>query len=113
MWNGARIQTSQIPVSREFECVRHFYGLVRDKVVADSGGDGRLSDGLIAQPELQGRVFEAVKPIKPTDLVSEGRVRGGGIHKVEPKELAQISARFVLESIDAQLRVERQERLFA
>ena len=26
-WRGAHIQTSQNPVSREFEYVRHFYGL--------------------------------------------------------------------------------------
>ena len=47
------------------------------------------------------------------DLVSGGRVYGGGLHKVEPNELAQISAREVLDSIDGQLRIERQEKLFA
>jgi len=36
-----------------------------------------------------------------------------GLHKVEPKELAQIPARVVLESIDTHLRIERQEKLFA
>jgi len=74
---------------------------------------GRLRDALIAQPEIQARVFEALKRIKPSELVSEGRVYGGGLHKVEPKELAQIPARVVLESIDAQIRIEQQERLFA
>ena len=68
---------------------------------------------LIAQPEIQARVFEALKRIKPSELVSEGRVYGGGLHKVEPKELAQIPARVVLESVDARLRIERQERLLA
>jgi hypothetical protein len=74
---------------------------------------GRLRDALIAQPEIQARVFEALKRIKPAELVSEGRVYGGGLHKVEPKELAKIPARVVLESIDAQIRIEQQERLFA
>jgi len=32
---------------------------------------------------------------------------------VEPKELAQIPARAVLESIDGHVRIERQEKLFA
>jgi len=67
----------------------------------------------IAQPEIQARVFEALKRIKPSELVPEGRVYGGGLHKVEPKEVAQIPARVVLESVDARLRIERQERLFA
>ena len=30
MWSGAQNQTSQNPVSREFECVRHFYALASD-----------------------------------------------------------------------------------
>jgi adenine-specific DNA-methyltransferase len=51
--------------------------------------------------------------ITPAQLVSEGRVYGGGLHKVEPKELAQIPARTVLENIDGYIRIEHQERLFA
>jgi hypothetical protein len=74
---------------------------------------GQLRDALNAQPEAQARVFEALKRIKPTELVSGGRVYGGGLHKVEPKELAQIPARTVLESIGAQIRIEQQERFFA
>ena len=74
---------------------------------------GRFHDALIAQPEIQARVFEALKRIKRSDLGSEGRVYGGGLHKVEPKELAQIPARVVLESIDTHIHIEQQERLFA
>jgi hypothetical protein len=72
-----------------------------------------LHDALVAQPEIQARVFEALKRIKPSELVSGGRVYGGGLHKVEPKEPAQIPAHVVLESTDARLRMEQQERLFA
>ena len=68
---------------------------------------------LNAHPEVPARVFEALKRINPTQLVSEGRVYGGGLHKVEPKELGQIPARLVLESIDAHMRIEHQESLFA
>ncbi len=82
-------------------------------MVAGWGGQRRLRDVLNASPEIQARVFEALKRIKPGEMVSEGRVYGGDLHKVEPKELAQIPARLVLESIETRLRIEQQERLFA
>ena len=58
-------------------------------------------------------MFEALQRITPAQLLSEGRVYGGGLHKVEPKELAQIPARSVLESIKGHVRIEHQESLFA
>ena len=74
---------------------------------------GSLLAALKDHPELQARVFEALQRIAPSQLVSEGRVYGGGLHKVEPKELAQVPARGVLDSIDGHVRIERQEKLFA
>ena len=74
---------------------------------------GPLSAALKAHPELEARVFEALQRITAHELISEGRVYGGGLHKVEPKELAQIPARVVLENIDGHVRIERQEELFA
>jgi len=56
-------------------------------------------------------VFEALKRISPSEVISEGRVYGGGLHKVEPKELGQIPARGVLESIDVPVRIGVQEAL--
>jgi hypothetical protein len=73
----------------------------------------RLQEVLKNHPELAARVFEALQSVSPGDLISEGRVYGGGLHKMEPKELAQVPARAVLESIDGQVRIERQEKLFA
>jgi hypothetical protein len=72
----------------------------------------RLRDALNAQPELHARVFEALKRIDPSEVLSEGRVYGGGLHKVEPKELGQIPARVVLQSMDVPVRIELQETLF-
>jgi adenine-specific DNA-methyltransferase len=74
---------------------------------------GSLRRALNEHPELQPRVFEALQRITPAQFVSEGRVYGGGLHKVEPKELAQIPARAVVESVDGHVRDERQEKLFA
>ena len=73
----------------------------------------RLQEALKNHPELEAKVFEALQRITPGQFVSEGRVYGGGLHKVEPKELAQIPARTVLESIVGHVRIERQENLFA
>lgn len=74
---------------------------------------GPLREALNANPALAGRVFEALQAITPAQLLSEGRVYGGGLHKVEPKELAQIPAQPILDAIDGVVRIEQQQRLFA
>lgn len=73
---------------------------------------GQLLDALRHHPELEADVFQALQHITPEQMVSEGRVYGGGLHKVEPKELAQIPARPVIESMAAHLRIEHQGMLF-
>ncbi|MHB1959635.1 MAG: hypothetical protein ACYCO5_11460 [Acidobacteriaceae bacterium] len=70
-----------------------------------------LLNALKQRPEIQANVFEALQRITPAEFFSEGRVYGGGLHKVEPKELAQLSARTVIEAIGPDLRIERQGRL--
>lgn len=72
-----------------------------------------LSAALVDNPELAGRVFSALQNISPSRLVSEGRVYGGGLYKVEPKELAQIPAREILDSIGGNVGVAWQQTLFA
>jgi adenine-specific DNA-methyltransferase len=73
----------------------------------------RLQEALNNHPELAAKVFEALQSVTPGQFIAEGRVYGGGLHKVEPKELAQIPARAVLESIGSHFHIERQEKLFA
>jgi len=74
---------------------------------------GRLRDALKQHPELEAKVFEALQGITPAQLLSEGRVYGGGLHKVEPKELAQIPARPILDAIEGHVQIEHQSRMFA
>jgi adenine-specific DNA-methyltransferase len=74
---------------------------------------GPLRDALKKNPELEQRVFEALQRITPAELLSEGRVYGGGLHKMEPNELAQILARPVLDSIESYIHIEQQDVLFA
>jgi adenine-specific DNA-methyltransferase len=71
-----------------------------------------LLGALKNHPELEKRVFQALQRITPSQLVSEGRVYGGGLQKVEPRELPQIRAREVLDCIDSHVQIERQEKLF-
>lgn len=71
---------------------------------------GCLKQALEAQPGLCRRVLTGLEEIGLQELVENGRVYGGGLHKVEPKELAAISADTVLEQIGS-LRPERQMTL--
>ena len=47
---------------------------------------------LVDSPELTRRVWEYLNQICPEALLGEGRVYGGGLHKLEPKELGNVPA---------------------
>ncbi len=51
-----------------------------------------LARTLASNPELTRKVWVALNAIKPTILIGEGRVYGGGLHKLEPKELGNLPA---------------------
>ena len=73
---------------------------------------GPLRAALKDRPELEADVFHALRRITPAQLLSEGRVYGGGLHKVEPKELAKIPATAILNTINTHVRIEQQKKLF-
>lgn len=73
---------------------------------------GPLRAALKDHPELEAKVFQALQGIAPSQLISEGRIYGGGLHKVEPKELAQIPATAVLNTISSRVSIAQQEKLF-
>ncbi len=60
---------------------------------------GPLKAALKRDPGLAKRVFDLLQEIDLTDLTGEGRVYGGGLHKLEPNELARISARRFAEAL--------------
>lgn len=47
-----------------------------------------LTTRLKSEPELLHSIWQMLKQIAPANLISEGRVYGGGLHKIEPNELA-------------------------
>ena len=51
------------------------------------------------RPELNRVVFEHLSSIDTGQLLSEGRVYGGGLHKMEPKELARVPAAALWEAV--------------
>ena len=51
-----------------------------------------LQRALNRQPRLFEVVFEYLRSIDAGSLVGEGRVYGGGLHKLEPRELARVGA---------------------
>jgi adenine-specific DNA-methyltransferase len=61
-----------------------------------------LARALAADPALVRRVWELLNAIQPGELLDEGRVYGGGLHKLEPNELANVRA----DGIQALLSVE-------
>jgi adenine-specific DNA-methyltransferase len=71
-----------------------------------------LRNALKQHPELQLDVFEALQRTNPAQLRAEGRVYGGGLHKVEPNELARIPARLVLDSVKTHVRIAEQTLMF-
>ena len=58
---------------------------------------GVLAARLEEDPQLKTTTWEALRRIGPEDVMKEGRVYGGGLRKLEPKELGRVGADQLLE----------------
>jgi hypothetical protein len=58
-----------------------------------------LARALERDPSLIRTVWRILNEITPSQLLEEGRVYGGGLHKLEPKELANVDATTIAELI--------------
>jgi len=55
-----------------------------------------LAKAFLDQPELHKKVWQALDRMNDETLMGEGRVYGGGLHKLEPKELGNALAEKIL-----------------
>lgn len=53
---------------------------------------GVLLAAMQSQPELVDRIWTMLRRLDARTLIDEGRVYGGGLHKLEPRELANVPA---------------------
>lgn len=72
-----------------------------------------LQEVLRGRPDLLRAVWQALSTITPEMLLDEGRVYGGGLHKMEPSELASVPAEVVLHALPSMKLPKRQSALFA
>jgi len=54
-----------------------------------------LARELARDPDLLRKVWSALNELSPSALLGEGRVYGGGLHKLEPRELSNVPATFI------------------
>ncbi len=70
-----------------------------------------LSKLLKAKPALNQAVWHALNQIPVEALVGEGRVYGGRLYKIEPKELGNAPAEGLVAAIGAVSDTKRRQRL--
>jgi adenine-specific DNA-methyltransferase len=54
-------------------------------------------------PKLVKLVWDALNNINQESLISEGRVYGGGLYKIEPKELNNVSGKSIVDSLNIKI----------
>lgn len=70
-----------------------------------------MAQAMRRDPDLIRRVWEALNRVSPEALLGEGRVYGGGLHKLEPKELSNLPVPEIAELVDQVCTVQRQGSL--
>lgn len=76
---------------------------------------GPIARALEEDPDLKKRLWRFLNEIRPQTMLDEGRVYGGGLHKLEPRELGNVPVAEFAELLPelARLQSEKQGELFA
>jgi len=61
--------------------------------------NNKLAKVFLEQPDISKKIWGALNTIPISDMIGEGRVYGDGLYKLEPKELANVSAELLYEII--------------
>lgn len=69
----------------------------------------QLAQAFAQNPVLKKAVWEQLNTISSQTLIREGRVYGGGLHKLEPKELANTSAEGIMELLPYTIQNSKQQ----
>jgi adenine-specific DNA-methyltransferase len=72
-----------------------------------------LAHAMARDPDLIRRIWKALNAITPERLLREGRVYGGGLHKLEPNELAHVPVPEIAVLLPHDLRPPKQGELLA
>ena len=72
-----------------------------------------LARALAADAQLIRRVWQALNDITAEQLIGEGRVYGGGLHKLEPRELANVPVPQIMNLLPRHTRPPKQGEMFA
>lgn len=99
---GSLGQTLYADVGRARECLKALkrpfrFILNRSKAIAGNVylmlyPKPAVIDLLSRQPESAAQILAFLNAITPETLMNEGRIYGGGLYKLEPKELANVPA---------------------
>ena len=71
----------------------------------------KLTECLRRAPELTRAIWQALSTITSECLIGHGRTYGGGLHKLEPRELANLPADVVLDVLPSGTRVRSHHQL--
>ena len=72
---------------------------------------GPVRRALRDRPELKRQVWEFLNEICPQAMLQEGRVYGGGLHKLEPKELGNVPAEAIAALLPESARPRRDKQV--